>query len=133
MAQVRILPGAPRCRSRLTRPVAASGLVHDHKITSEALERASAAGWSVVTDDGTGRLRLGQRMMRFHSTIPAQLPPRPRGRSVFSVLRALFALKDGARQDGLAEFDHVGHAAVSKALNRLAEHDLVARGEHVGK
>jgi len=56
-------------------------------ITSEALERASAAGWSVVTDDGAGRLRLGQRTVRLDSTIPTQLPPRPRGRpgrSVFS-------------------------------------------------
>jgi hypothetical protein len=102
-------------------------------ITSEALERASAAGWSVVTDDGAGRLRLGQRTVHLDSTIPAQLPPRPRGRpgrSVFSVVRALFALEDGARQDEIAEFAHVGQAAVSKALNRLAERDLVARGEH---
>jgi len=32
-----------------------------HSITSDALERAWAAGWSVVTDDGTGRLRLANR------------------------------------------------------------------------
>ena len=101
-------------------------------ITNEALERASAAGWSVVTDDGTGRLRLGQRTVRLDSTISAQLPRRPRGRpgrSVFSVVRALFALEGGARQDEIAEFAHVGQAAVSKALNRLAERDLVARGQ----
>lgn len=104
-----------------------------HSITSEALERASAAGWSVVTDDGTGRLRLGQRTVRLDSTIPSRLPARPRGRpgrSVFSVVRALFALEHGARQDEIAEFAQVGQAAVSKALNRLADGYLVARGEH---
>lgn len=104
-----------------------------HSITSEALERASAAGWSVVTDDGTGRLRLGKRTVRLDSTIPPRLPTRPRGRpgrSVFSVVRALFALEHGARQDEIAEFAQVGQAAVSKALNRLADGDLVARGEH---
>ena len=102
-------------------------------ITSDALERAWAAGWSVVTDDGTGRLRLGQRTVRLDSTIPARPPTRPPGRpgrSAFSVARALFALENGARQGEIAEFAHVGQAAVSKALSRLAKRDLVARGEH---
>ena len=102
-------------------------------ITSEALDRAWAAGWSVVTDDGTGRLRLTQRTLRLDSAASTQAPRRPRGRpgrSVFSVVRALFALEDGARQHEIAEFAHIGQAAVSKALNRLADRDLVARGEH---
>jgi hypothetical protein len=104
-----------------------------HSITSEALDRAWAAGWSVVTDEGAGRLRLAQRTLRFDSADSTQAPRRPRGRpgrSVFSVVRALFALEDGARQDEIAEFAHVGQAAVSKALNRLADRDLVGRGEH---
>lgn len=102
-------------------------------ITSEALERAWAAGWSVVTDDGTGRLRLAQRTVRLDGADSAQPPNRPRGRpgrSVFSVVRTLVALKDGALQDEIAEFARVGQAAVSKALNRLAEQDLVARGQN---
>lgn len=102
-----------------------------HSITNEALERAWAAGWSVVTDDGTGRLRFTQRTLRLGSTsstqAPKRRPGRP-GRSVFSVVRALFALEDGARQDEIANFAHVGQAAVSKALSRLADLDLVARG-----
>jgi len=101
-------------------------------ITNEALERAWAAGWSVVTDDGTGRLRLAQRTLRFDAAGRTQAPKRLRGRpgrSVFSVVRALFALKEGSRQEEIAEFAHVGQAAVSKALNRLAERDLVTRGQ----
>ena len=100
-------------------------------ITSEALERAWSQGWSVVTDDGIARIRLAKRTLRFDSPAPAQPPKRPRGRpgrGVFSVVRALFALEGGARQDELAEFAHVGQAAVSKALGRLAELDVVARG-----
>jgi hypothetical protein len=101
-------------------------------ITNEALERAWAAGWSVVTDDGTGRLRLAQRTLRFDAAGQPRAPKRPRGRpgrSVFSVVRALFALTKGARQEEIAEFAHVGQAAISKALNRLAERNLVARGQ----
>jgi hypothetical protein len=101
-----------------------------HSITNEALERAWAAGWSVATDEGTGWIRLAQRTLRLESAGSAQAQRRPRGRpgrSVFSVMRTLFALEDGARQDEIAEFAHVGQAAVSKALNRLAELDLVAR------
>lgn len=102
-------------------------------ITSEALERAWSQGWSVVTDDGTGRIRLAERTLRLNSATPAQAPKRPRGRpgrGVFSVVRALFALEGGSRQDEIAEFAHVGQAAVSKALSRLAELDLVTRGPH---
>lgn len=102
-------------------------------ITNEALERAWAAGWSVVTDDGAGRLRLAQRTWRLDPAASTQAPRRPRGRpgrSVFSVVRALFALEKGARQDEIAEFAHVGQAAVSKALNRLAERHLVARSQN---
>lgn len=101
-------------------------------ITNEALERAWAAGWSVVTEDGTGRLRLAQRTLRFDPAGRTRAPKRPRGRpgrSVFSVVRALFALKERTRQEEIAEIAHVGQAAVSKALNRLAERDLVARGQ----
>jgi hypothetical protein len=103
-----------------------------HSITSEALERAWRQGWSVVTDDGVGRLRLARRRVELGSTDTPQAAPRPRGRpgrGVFSVVRALFALEKGARQDEIAEFAHVGQAAVSKALNRLAERNLVARGQ----
>lgn len=102
-------------------------------ITNEALRRARAAGWSVVTDDGAGWLRLGERTLRLHGEHPAQPPKRPSGRparSVFSVVRALFALVDEARQQEIAEFAHVSQAAVSKTLNRLAERQLVARGQH---
>lgn len=102
-------------------------------ITSQALERAWSQGWSVVTDDGTGRVRLAQRTLRFDSGTPARAPSRPRGRpgrGIFSVVRALFALEGGSRQNDIAEFAHVGQAAVSKALSRLAELDLVARGPH---
>ncbi len=104
-----------------------------HSITSDALERAWTQGWSVVTDDGIGRLRLARRSVELGSTDTPQAATRPRGRpgrGVFSVMRVLFALENGARQDEIAEFAHVGQAAVSKALNRLAERDLVARGEH---
>ncbi len=102
-------------------------------ITSEALERAWAHGWSVVTDDGAGRVRLAERTLRLESTTSAPKPKRPRGRpgrGVFAVVRALFAMEDGARQEEIAEFAHVGQAAVSKALNRLADLDLVARRPH---
>jgi hypothetical protein len=101
-------------------------------ITSEALERAWAAGWSVVTDDGTGRLRLAQRTVLLdgaQSVPPPQRRPGRPARSVFSVVRALFALEGGVRQDEIAEFAHVGQAAVSKAMNRLVEQGLVARGQ----
>ena len=39
-------------------------------------------------------------------------------------------MEDGAIQAEIAELAHVGQAAVSKALNRLAELDLVARRPH---
>lgn len=100
-------------------------------ITNEALDRAQENGWSVVTDDGTGRVRLARRTLRFASTTPAPALKRPPGRpgwGVFSVVRALFALDRGARQEVIAEFAHVGQAAVSKALNRLTQLELVARG-----
>ena len=102
-------------------------------ITRAALERAGAAGWSVVTDEGAGRLQLAQRTLRWNPADSTQAPSRPRGRpgrTVFSVVRALFALEEGARQDEIAEFAHVGQAAVSKALNRLVARNLAARGEH---
>ncbi|WP_375479686.1 MarR family transcriptional regulator [uncultured Jatrophihabitans sp.] len=108
-------------------------LLVPRSITSAALERAWAAGWSVVTDDGAGQLRFAQRTLRLNSADATQTPRRPRGRpgrTVFSVVRALFALDQGARQDEIAEFAHVGQAAVSKALNRLVNLNLVARGEH---
>jgi hypothetical protein len=104
-----------------------------HAITSEALERARANGWSVVTDDGAGCVRLAERTLRFESATSAQAPKRPPGRpgrGVFSVVRVLFAMEDGARQEEIAELAHVGQAAVSKALNRLAQLALVARGQH---
>lgn len=104
-----------------------------HAITSEALERAWENGWSVVTDDGVGWVRLAERTLRFESAGSAQAPKRPPGRpgrGVFSVVRALFAMEGGARQEEIAEFAHVGQAAVSKAVSRLAELDLVARGPH---
>ncbi|HEX8092514.1 MarR family transcriptional regulator, partial [Jatrophihabitans sp.] len=104
-----------------------------HSITVEALERAWAAGWSVVTDEGTGKLRLAQRTLRLGSAGPAQAPrrsPGRPGRGVFSVVRVLFALEGRARQDEIAEFARVGQAAVSKALNRLVDRGLVVRGEH---
>lgn len=104
-----------------------------HSVTGEALDRAWAAGWSVVTDEGTGQLQLGPRTVRLDSADSTQGPKRPPGRpgrSVFSVVRALFALEDGARQDEIAEFAHVGQAAVSKALTRLSERDLVDRRKH---
>jgi hypothetical protein len=99
-------------------------------ITSEALERAWANGWSVVTDEGVARVRLAKRTLHLESTTSAPKPKRPPGRpgrGVFSVVRALFAMGVGARQEEIAEFAHVGQAAVSKALNRLADLDLVAR------
>ncbi len=102
-----------------------------HSITSEALERAWTQGWSVVTDDGIGRLRLARRRVELGSTNTSQAATRPRGRpgrGVFSVVRALFGLENGARQDEIAEFAHVGQGTVSKALNRLAERELVTRG-----
>lgn len=104
-----------------------------HAITTEALKRAGANGWSVVTDDGVGWVRLAERELRFESRTSAHAPSRPRGRpgrGVFSVVRAMFAMEAGARQEEIAEIAHVGQAAVSKALNRLAELDLVARGPH---
>ncbi|HEY2043047.1 MAG TPA: hypothetical protein VGH11_10260 [Jatrophihabitans sp.] len=102
-------------------------------ITSEALERAWASGWSVVTDDGAGRVRLADRTLHFDALTSAQPPKRPPGRpgrGVFSVLRALFAIEGGARQDEIAEFAQVRQAAISKALSRLADLDLVAREAH---
>jgi hypothetical protein len=87
----------------------------------------------VVTDDGTGQLRLAQRTLRLDPADSTQALRWPRGRpgrSVFSVVRALFALEGGARQAEIAEITHVGQAAVSKALNRLADRDLVVPGEH---
>lgn len=102
-----------------------------HSITSEALERAWTQGWSVVTDDGIGRLRLARRRVELGSTDTPQAATRPRGRpgrGAFSVVRVLFALENGARQDEIAAFAHIGQAAVSKALSRLAERDLVTRG-----
>ncbi len=82
-------------------------------ITSEALERAWANGWSVVTDNDAGRVRLAERTLRLESTTSALKPKRPPGRpgrGVFSV-RALFALEAAARQEEIAEFAHVGQAA----------------------
>jgi hypothetical protein len=38
------------------------------------------------------------------------------------------ALKGGARQDEIADIAHIGQAAVSKALGRLASSNLTARG-----
>ena len=102
-----------------------------HSITSEALERALTQGWSVVTDDGIGRLRLARRRVDLSPSGMPRAATRPRGRpgrGVFSVVRALFALEGGARQDEIAEFAHVGQAAVSKSINRLAERELVSRG-----
>jgi hypothetical protein len=119
-ARTRDVKPAPERRALLVAP----------SITSEALERAWAAGWSVVTDDGTGRIRLAQRTVRLDGAQPVSPPTRKRGRpgrSIFSVVRALFALEGGARQDEIAEFAHVGQAAVSKALNRLIEQGLVVR------
>jgi hypothetical protein len=101
-------------------------------ITSEASERAWASGWSVVTEDGAGWVRFAGRTLRFEPTTTShRRPKRPRGRpgrGVFSVVRALFAIEGGALQAEIAEVSHVGQAAVSKSLNRLADLDLVARG-----
>lgn len=102
-----------------------------HSITSEALERAWAQGWSVVTDDGAGRLRLARRRVELGSTEAPRPAARPRGRpgrGIFSVVRLLFALENGARQDEIAAWANVGQPAVSKALSRLAESGLVAKG-----
>ncbi|HEY0868868.1 MAG TPA: MarR family transcriptional regulator, partial [Acidothermaceae bacterium] len=103
-----------------------------HAITSEALERARTNGWSVVTDDGAGWVRLAERTLHFETTTAADAPKRPPGRpgrGVFSVVRTLFTMdEDGAHQQEIAEFAHIRQAAVSKALNRLAQLDLVARG-----
>lgn len=126
------IPRVARTRD-IKPPPERHALLVAHNITSEALERAWAAGWSVMTDEGTGQLRLAQRTLRLDSADSTQVPRRPAGRpgrSVFSVVRTLFALEDGATQDEIAKFAHVGQAAVSKALNRLADRGLVARGEH---
>jgi len=99
-------------------------------ITSEASKRAWASGWSVVTEDGAGWVRFADRTLRFEPTTASHKPTRPRGRpgrGVLSVVRALFAMEGGALQAEIAEFAQVGQAAVSKALNRLAELELVAR------
>lgn len=104
-----------------------------NSITDEALERAWAAGWSVVTDDGVGRLRLARRRVELGSTNALPSVPRTRGRpgrGIFSVVRALFALEGGARQDEIAEFAHIGQPAVSKALGRLADKGLVVRSAY---
>lgn len=45
-------------------------------------------------------------------------------------MRALFALEGGARQTEIAELAHVGQAAVSKALSRLVEQEVVGRSKH---
>jgi hypothetical protein len=104
-----------------------------HAITSEALDRARSNGWSVVTDDGDGWIRLAERTLHFESKHLPGAPKRPRGRpgrGAFSVVRALFAMEEGAQQKEIAEFAHVGQGAVSKALNRLAALNLVARSQH---
>jgi len=126
------IPRMARTRDIRPAPERHALLVAD-AITSEALERAWANGWSVVTDDGAGRVRLAERTLRLELPTSAPKHKRPRGRpgrGVFSVVRALFAMEDAARQEEIAEFAHVGQAAVSKALNRLADLDLVARRPH---
>lgn len=128
---VRSLPRAARTHDIKPAPERFALLVAP-TITGEALERAWAPGWSVITDDGVGQLRLAQRTLRLGGAVSVQLPRRPRGRpgrSVFSVVRVLFARPGGVRQKEIAEFAQVGQAAVSKALNRLAEQGLVARGQ----
>ncbi|RHW24042.1 hypothetical protein D0Z08_26185 [Nocardioides immobilis] len=126
------IPRLARTRDIRTAPERHALLVAD-AITAEASERAWASGWSVATEDGAGWVRFAGRTLRFEPTPKAQTPKRPPGRpgrGVFSVVRALFAMDGGARQAEIAEFAHVGQAAVSKALNRLAELDLVARRPH---
>jgi hypothetical protein len=103
-------------------------------ITAEALERARLQGWSVVTDDGCGWVRLATRELHFDPKLNAPSWPKRRrgrpGRGACSVLRTLFALEGGATQEVLAAHARVTQAAVSKALARLTDLDLVTRSLH---
>jgi hypothetical protein len=110
-----------------------NALLVAHAITAEALERAESGGWSVVTDDGAVRLRLAGRLLHFDARPSLAAPKRPRGRpgrSAFSVIRALFASEGGATQEEIAQFARVSQVAVSKAISRLSDLGLVARGTH---
>jgi hypothetical protein len=99
--------------------------------TAGTVEAASRLGWSVVTDDGTLRLRLGDRDLRRDKRVVGDRTrsgrPGPTPWATFTLTRRLLAGAP-ATQVELAEWTGVSQSKVSRALGRLAAVTLVQRG-----
>jgi hypothetical protein len=106
-------------------------------LVAPALSDAAAAlarsrGWSVVPEKGPAWLRFyGKELELSRPTSSSETAAtRKRGRpgwGIFSVVRALLAVEEGARQDELAEFSRVSQPRVSQALRELVALGLAER------
>lgn len=101
-------------------------------LSDNAAEVARRAGWSLVTNSGTGWIRTVDGTVELARADDADTPPgsiSPLGYATFNVVRALLETKADhpLTQIDLSRTARVSQPRVSQILRRLADQQLVAR------
>lgn len=116
--------------SQVPTPPDESALLTVPTATARTVDVAARIGWSVVTDDGTLRLRLGDRTLRCDKPSSdhrrKSSRPGPTPWATFTLVRRLLA-SPPAPQVEIAQRTGVTQSKVSRALSRLAAQALVER------
>jgi hypothetical protein len=112
-------------------PPAPNSLLVAPALSEAAAALARSCGWSAVPEEGPAWIRFYGKVLGLHRLGNSETAvTRKRGRpgwGIFSVVRALLALEEGARQEELADFAHVSQPRVSQALRELATLGLAVR------
>ena len=121
--------------SEIGNPPERDSLLVVPRMSEAAATQALKQRWSVIADEGPAWIILDNRVieLRSGSDDDSDVTSSPRrgrpGFSIYTVLRTLLALPDGATQTEVAKYAAVSQPRVSQALNLLMTKNLVARGD----